>query len=97
MMARKPDVIDVHGEPEPAAYLPLDSARHTIALMEHSYAAQARKQGYARDLAAMLARFGALECYAAGWRSSESIMHKADNPIPAPQPPHLPTPLRIAA
>jgi len=93
---RKLDVIDL-GEPEPAAYLPLDAARHTIALLEHHFAPQVRAQGYDAPTAQHMAHYAAMWMYAEGWRSSESILHKADNPIPAPRPPHLPRPLRLAA
>jgi hypothetical protein len=94
-MIRAIDVIDVQAEP--TSFLPLDPTRHTLALLEHSFAMQLRRQDCPADAVEAASRRAALELYAQGWRSSQSILHQADNPIPAPAPPRLPPVLSIAA
>jgi hypothetical protein len=94
-MTRALDVIDVNSEA--VAYLPFDPARHTLALLEHGIASQLRRQHCPSDAVQGASRRAALELYAQGWRTSQSILHKADNPIPAPAPPRLPPRLTLAA
>jgi hypothetical protein len=97
MKARPLDRIDVH---EPLEYLPFDPARQTVAIFVHCFTPQIReKMGLAEKPARAIARQAAMQLYVDGWRSSEGIVHKVENPIPAPPRPHLPPEpgLRLAA
>lgn len=88
--------------PEPVAYLPFDPPRETVAILSRAIESGLREEGgmWAANASAF-ARHAAMQLFVDGWRSSEGILHKADNPIPAPRPPHLPAPsadsLRLVA
>jgi hypothetical protein len=88
---------------EPVAYLPFDAPQLTVAQMTRHFATQLAEHpavvrlGMRTAEVQVLARRGALELYVKGWRTTEGIWHHADNPIPAPIPPTLPSPVRLAA